>query len=301
MTFSATDAAFEGFRVVRRAPMSLVYWALFYVVVMAVAFAMMGPSLASAMAAAERLESVGTPTLDDFMPIMNSFGLVFSILLPVSLLSSAVMSAAIARSVLYPTQKALGYLRFGADELRVLAVSVALGIIFIVLMGLIWGMTFALGAAAVNTPVLWLIVVVFFLVAWAAFIWLLVRLSLAVPMTLAEKRIVLFDSFRLTKGHLWPLLGMAIIAGVMSFVVSMLGSLVLMPIQLMSGGMERLATVEGLNLVGMLQQAWPAILTYVVVNAIISALQVAVIYAPFSAAYRDIAGRTGPGLAETFG
>lgn len=301
MTFSATDAAFEGFRVVRRAPMSLVYWALFYVVVMAVAFAMMGPSLASAMAAAERLESVGTPTLDDFMPIINSFGLVLSILLPVSLLSSAVMSAAIARSVLYPTQKALGYLRFGSDELRVLAVSVALGIIFIVLMGLIWGMTFALGAAAVNTPVLWLIVVVFFLVAWAAFIWLLVRLSLAVPMTLAEKRIVLFDSFRLTKGHLWPLLGMAIIAGVMSFVVSMLGSLVLMPIQLMSGGMERLATVEGLNLVGMLQQAWPAILTYVVVNAIISALQVAVIYAPFSAAYRDIAGRTGPGLAETFG
>lgn len=301
MTFSATDAAFEGFRVVRRAPMSLVFWALFYVVVMAVAFAMMGPSLASAMAAAERLESGGTPTLDDFMPIMNSFGLVFSILLPVSLLSSAVMSAAIARSVLYPTQKALGYLRFGADELRVLAVSVALGIIFIVLMGLIWGMTFALGAAAVNTPVLWLIVVVFFLVAWAAFIWLLVRLSLAVPMTLAEKRIVLFDSFSLTKGHLWPLLGMAIIAGVMSFVVSMLGSLVLTPIQLMSGGVEKLATVEGLDLIGMLQQAWPAILTYVVVNAIISALQVAVIYAPFSAAYRDIAGRTGPGLAETFG
>ena len=301
MTFSATDAAFEGFRVVRRAPMSLVFWALFYVVVMAVAFAMMGPSLASAMAAAERLESVGTPTLDDFMPILNSFGLVFSILLPVSLLSSAVMSAAIARSVLYPTQKALGYLRFGADELRVLAVSVALGIIFIVLMGLIWGMTFALGAAAVNTPVLWLIVVVFFLVAWAAFIWLLVRLSLAVPMTLAEKRIVLFDSFRLTKRHFWPLIGMAIIAGVMSFVVSMLGSLVLMPIQLMFGGMERLATVEGLNLVGMLQQAWPAILSYVVVNAIISALQVAVIYAPFSAAYRDIAGRTGTGLAETFG
>ena len=77
------------------------------------------------------------------------------------------------------------------------------------LMGLIWGMTFALGAAAVNTPVLWLIVVVFFLVAWAAFIWLLVRLSLAVPMTLAEKRIVLFDSFSLTKRHFWPLIGMA--------------------------------------------------------------------------------------------
>lgn len=301
MTFSATDAAFEGFRVVRRAPMSLVFWALFYVVVMAVAFAIMGPSLASAMAAAERLESVGTPTFDDFRPVLNGFGLVFSVLLPVSLLSSAMMSAAIARSVLNPTQKAWGYLRFGADEVRILAVSVALGLIFVVLTGLIWGVTFALGAAAVNAPVLWVVVVIFFLVAWAAFLWLLVRLSLAVPMTLAEKRIVLFDSFKLTKGRVWPLVGMAIIAGVMSVVVSMLGSLIFLPIQMMTGGVEKLATVDGQNLMGMLQQAWPAILAYVVINGIISALQVAVIYAPFSAAYRDIAGRTGAGLAETFG
>ena len=80
MTFSATDAAFEGFRVVRRAPLSLVFWSLFYVVVMAVAFALMGPSLASAMAAAERIEGIGTPTIDDLMPMFSSFGVVFSII-----------------------------------------------------------------------------------------------------------------------------------------------------------------------------------------------------------------------------
>ena len=32
MSFSATDAAFEGFRVVRRAPLSLVFWVLVYLV-----------------------------------------------------------------------------------------------------------------------------------------------------------------------------------------------------------------------------------------------------------------------------
>ena len=301
MTFSATDAAFEGFRVVRRAPISLVFWALFYVVVMAVAFALMGPSLASAMATSERLQSMGTPALDDLRPLFSSFGLVFSILLPISLLSSAVISAAIARSVLYPTQKALGYLRFGADELRVLAVTVGLGLIFFALTALIWVLTFALGAAAINAPVLWVVVVVFFLAAWAGFIWLVVRFSLAVPMTLTERRIVLFGSFALTKGRVWPLIGMAIISGVMSVVVSLLGSLIFLPLQMMTGGMEKLATVEGQNLVGMMQQVWPAIVAYVLVNAVISALQVAVIYAPFSAAYRDIAGRTGKGLAETFG
>ena len=211
------------------------------------------------------------------------------------------MSAAIARSVLYPTQKALGYLRFGADEFRVLVVTLGLGLIFFVLTAVIWAIIFALGAAAMNAPILWALLAIFFLAAWAGFLWLTVRLSLAVPMTLAEKRIVLFGSWSLTKGRVWPLIGMAVIAGVMSMVVSLLGSLIFLPLQMMTGGMEKLATVEGQNLIGMLQQVWPAILVYVVVNAIISALQVAVIYAPFSAAYRDIAGRTGKGLAETFG
>ena len=39
-----------------------------------------------------------------------------------------------------------------------------------------------------------------------------------------------------------------------------------------------------------LQSAWPAIAAWILINAVMSALQVAVVYAPFSAAYRDMKG-----------
>jgi len=126
--------------------------------------------------------------------------------------------------------------------------------------------------------------------AIALFIWLAVRLSLAIPITMAERRIAIFDSFAVTKGRFWPLLGMALLAFVMSIVVSLLGSLVAMPIQLATGGIEGLAGLEGESIPTILQAAWPAIAAWVVINAVISALQVAVVYAPFSAAYRDIKG-----------
>ena len=116
------------------------------------------------------------------------------------------------------------------------------------------------------------------------------RLSLAIPITIAERRIAIFDSFAVTKGRLWPLLGMALLAAVMSLVVGLLGSLVGMPIELATGGLKGLADLEGESLQVILQSAWPAIAAYIVINAIMSALQVAVIYAPFSAAYRDIKG-----------
>lgn len=69
MAFSATDAAFEGFRVVRRHPLALVFWALFYGLVLVAAFAVMGPNLISFVTATEQMEQSGaTPTLEDFAP-----------------------------------------------------------------------------------------------------------------------------------------------------------------------------------------------------------------------------------------
>jgi hypothetical protein len=107
---------------------------------------------------------------------------------------------------------------------------------------------------------------------------------------MAERRIAIFDSFAVTKGRFWPLLGMALLAFVMSMVVGLLGGLVAMPIQLATGGLAGLSEFEGESLPVLLQSAWPAIAAWVVINAIMSALQVAVVYAPFSAAYRDIKG-----------
>ena len=294
MAFSATEAAFEGFRVVRRNPMALIFWALFYAVFMVAIFAMMGPNLISFVTATEQLEQSGTtPTMEDFTPIFQMMGLLFAVLLPLSLIASAMIYAAVARSVLRPGESAFGYLRLGMDEVRVLVVSLVLFIVFMVLMtvasaiiGAVIGMTIA-----AEMPALWLLVVLLILAAICACIWVAVRLSLAIPITMAERRIAIFDSFSFTKGRFWPLLGMALLAWVMSIVVGLLGSLVAMPLQFATGGgMMALEGLEDESLQVILQSAWPAIAAWIVINAVMSALQVAVVYAPFSAAYRDIKG-----------
>lgn len=292
MAFSATDAAFEGFRVVRRQPMALVFWALFYLVVMVAALAMVGGSVIGLMGAAETLEQSGATSFEDVMPVLSGYMAIFAVILPVSLIASAMIYAAVARAVLRPSESAFGYLRLGMDEVRVLVVSIVLTILFIVLSFVVFGIVGMVAgmSAAADMPALWLVVVLLVCAAIALFIWLAVRLSLAIPITMAERRIAIFDSFAVTKGRFWPLLGMALLAFVMSIVVSLLGSLVAMPIQLATGGIEGLAGLEGESIPTILQAAWPAIAAWVVINAVISALQVAVVYAPFSAAYRDIKG-----------
>lgn len=294
MAFSATDAAFEGFRVVRRHPMALIFWSLFYAAIMVAAFAIMGPNLIGFVSATEQLEKSGaTPTLEDFAPLFQMMGMLFAVLMPLSLIASAMIYAAISRSVLRPSESAFGYLRLGMDELRVLVVSVVLFLVFmaltIVMSGII-GMVIGMTVAA-EMPALWLLVVLLVLAAIAVGIWLSVRLSLAIPITMAEQRIAIFDSFAFTRGRFWPLLGMALLAGVMSMVVGLLGSMVAMPLQMATGGgMMGLEGLEGESLQVILQAAWPAIAVWILINAVMSALQVAVVYAPFSAAYRDIKG-----------
>lgn len=291
MAFSATDAVFEGFRVVRRQPLTLVFWSLFYAASMVAAFAMIGPSLIGFVTATEQLEQSGaTPTMEDFAPLFQTMGLLFAVLLPISLITGAMINAAVARSVLRPGESALGYLRLGMDEVRVLVVSVVLFLVFLVLMavpsgliGVVIGMT-----VASEAPALWLLVVLLVLGAIALFAWLSVRLSLAIPITLAEGRIAIFDSFGFTKGRFWPLLGMALLAWFLSMVVGLLGSLVAMPLEMATGGMTALEGLEDESLQVILQAAWPAIAAWILINSVMSALQVAVVYAPFSAAYRDI-------------
>ena len=291
MAFSATDAVFEGFRVVRRQPLTLVFWSLFYAASMVAAFAMIGPSLIGFVTATEQLEQSGaTPTMEDFAPLFQTMGLLFAVLLPISLITGAMINAAVARSVLRPGESALGYLRLGMDEVRVLVVSVVLFLVFLVLMavpsgliGVVIGMT-----VAAEAPALWLLVVLLVLAAIALFAWLSVRLSLAIPITMAERRIAIFDSFGFTKGRFWPLLGMALLAWFLSMVVGLLGSLVAMPLEMATGGMTALEGLEDESLQVILQAAWPAIAAWILINSVMSALQVAVVYAPFSAAYRDI-------------
>jgi MFS family permease len=291
MTFSATEAAFEGFRVVRRHPLAIVFWALAYVIFFTAFFGLFAGPLATVLATTESLEGT-QPSPQEIQALMQSWSGFMVLALPLSLVLGAVLNAAVARSVLRPAEKGFGYMRLGADELRVLAVSLLLGIVFFagtVLLFTIVGVAAGV-AGQVNAGVGILVGVLLGLGATALLIWLAVRLSLAVPTTFHEKRISPFASFGLTKGHALPLLGMAVIAFIMSMLVGILATIVALPVTMATGGLEQLAALDGQSTAQILQTAGVGLLAWGAINAIFSALQLAVIYAPFSAAYRDLKG-----------
>ena len=300
MTFSATDAAFEGFRVVRRKPLVLLWWAAFYLISFALIFLLAAGPIAGLMAAAADLENMGPgATPEDLQPFIMAYLAIFPIVIPLGILMGAILNAAVARSVLQPGASAFGYLRLGMDEVRVAVVSVVLSIVMglaaMVLFGVAGAIAGFLGAAEVpGGP---LIMVVIFLAAVAAMIWLAVRLSLAIPITVAEKKFAFFDSFKVTGGHVWGLIGMAVIAFVMTLVVSILTSIVFFPITMGFGAAVDWQSLEGMNAMGILQAIGPMVAVAIILQAVSSALLAAVMYAPFAAAYRDLKGTGTPELA----
>jgi len=299
MAFSATDAAFEGFRLVRRKPMVVVAWSLLYAVLSLTALFVMSRSIGALLdwsAQAEAMEAGGA-TPAEIGQLFQAFGgvlLNLAWLLPVALLVSAMLSAAVARGVLEPKAGGFGYLRLGKDEMRVLVVTLVLSVLMSALAMVVFAVVGVMKgfAAAAGEGWGWLIAVIVGLAGAAALIWLAVRLSLAVPITVAEKRMAIFDSFALTRGRFWPLLGMAIIAGVMVLIVGFLSSIVTMPLSLMSGleGWTFGAHDNPEAMRAALDVSNPWVIASALVEAIVNALTVAVLYAPFAAAYRDLKG-----------
>ena len=267
--------------------MIVVFWALAYIAMMGTLFALAGDSIASLMAAMESLQGAQEPSPEQMAAIWRSYVPLFALVIPVSLLFGAVMNAAVVRSVVRPEQSAFGYLRLGMDELRTLAVTIVLAVlygVFIMVAAIAMGVLAGLTANA-DIPALWILVV---LAGLGLVVWLAVRFSLAVPITVAEGRIAIFDSFAMTRKHVWPLIGMAIIAWIMSMVVGLLGGLVALPVTMLLGGGGDLATMDGQTTLQILQAAWPMVAGWIAVQSVLSALQLAVVYAPYSAAYRDL-------------
>lgn len=293
MRFSATEAAFEGFRLVRRDPKVLLFWGLLYLLVTVgqlVAMYFDHSQIAEAVARIEGLsqQAIMTPAgFQTFMEASNQASAYAIRILPVSLIVGAVLSAGISRAVLFPEEKSrFGYLRFGADELRVLIVSICIALLVVVIMTTAVTALSILTVAAMAFPLLWLAVLAGFFGCIALFVWLAVKWSLAIPITMTRKKIAIFASFAATKGEFWPLLGMAIVAAVTGILVWSLSMVIVMPLNMLSGASPMGGMTKAL--LTNLAAAHPLLLLTALANAVVYALMVGIVYAPFSAAWRDI-------------
>lgn len=287
--FSATDAAFEGFRLARRHPLLMIFWGIAFVVGLALALSVLFAALARSMIHALLTGDRAVEALD---PPFSAVGMAigFPIFFAAMLLISAMTITAVYRAILRPKDRGFGYLRIGGDEGR--QILLMLLILLVDLAALIGGGVLVTTAVA-FTPAAWkglagvVVVVVCLLLA----IWVATRLSLASAMTFAERRVTLFDSWTLTRGRFWPLLGMWLLAFVLSIVVSLVATaLSYLPAVFAPGGLKALS-----------MHAWPdatsmpasgAVIAVLVAQGLIQvvgmAVQLAVATAPGAAAYAQL-------------
>lgn len=137
---------------------------------------------------------------------------------------STILYTASMRAVLRPDTGGIAFLRLGMDELRTLGLLLLFGIGSFVLFfaaSLIIGL-FAGGMAAGSESVA-LTILVSVLVGIALLgllLYLIIRLSLAFPLTLHRRAFAIGEAWRLSHGRFWTLFGAALVVSGIGFALS---------------------------------------------------------------------------------
>jgi hypothetical protein len=298
LTFgSIINGAFRHFR---ERPLAVLMWGVIYTVIT------FGYSLAIKPAMAGQL----TETQSGSQSVTALFGMMLPLYLIMLVISLALIAASL-RTILRPGEDRLAGLRLGMDELRLLGLFALLGIaLFIVsLIGIIvvgaLGGLLAVAFGGMQSTIGVLLVFVPMLVFYCALIFLMVRLSLVSALTMLRRKIIIGESWRLTRGHFWRLFGAYFVLGVMLFalyIVLMLITVGPIFLQMFSHGfspqgmqaasqMQLQRQLGGLSLTG-------------IVSAVGQGLLVGLGYAFWggaaATATQDLIGRTDVDLAETF-
>lgn len=223
--FSPTDAALEGVRLSRERPWAILIWTACYfafsLVLAAIAHFTLGDK------AQELLAGLQSPSSDtqDFAKVIEQSWPFVAVALPVALVFQAMFTGAVYRVILGAGVRTGALLRFGVDELRLLALKVLMAAIWtgLLFVGLFTIQTAGIGASQVAN--LLGNIVDLGLVWIGVLVW--IRLSLAGPATFVEHRLMIFRSWPLTHGQFWRLLGAYLLAFAIAVVVFLLMLVVL--------------------------------------------------------------------------
>lgn len=262
--FSASDAALEGFHLMRRRWRVVLGWAgfnLLALIMVAVISAVLSV-IASAVGGGAQ-----TPALL-LAGLVGGFATLFT---------QAIISAGVYRLELRPEEPGFLHLRLGRDELRLVMV-------WLITITGAWVFGWAgalLGGVIGGGPWLELLGVV-------AAVYLGLRFLLAAPIAFAERKIDFVRSWRLTRGRVAPLLGMTALSLCLIALLMVVVFVALAGIAAAAGGLDGLAVLfAGTD--ALQQQPVVFLLAFAVEIILIPVLWV-LGTAPVVAAYRAFAG-----------
>lgn len=289
------DAALEGLRVVRHKPGLILAWTGFYLLsllaMVGVLLIGLGPKLMT-LAPAE----AGAGGARDFDQLFARFGLPVLIVIPMAMIMTTMLAAAVYRSILRPQEKAHSYLQFGRDELRLLGLSIIVVVLVAVISGIYGTVVFA-AASRLEGFAYGLVTFLTSIGSVALTVWLAIRLSLSAAMTFSERKIRLWEAWKASRGHLLGLGGMwaltilfvfavavagAILTGIVASVLNLFGTLA----QINSADLIHISPGIALALLGQL-------LVQLALQVLLLVLLLVVAYAPPARAYQQLTGQLG--------
>lgn len=269
--FSLKDATLEGIRLTREQPAAVAALAVLWI-----GFSLL---LFITLARADLLGQVLTPqsmqslTPEAGMALMGRMLSAVSVALPVWLALFVLTQSAVMRMVLRPQERGLAFLRIGADEARLLLVTLAIGgMLFAAYIGCLILAIAAGGSPAVISLALLGAIVLCGVIA--------IRFSLAAPQTFATGKVALGPSLALTKGRFLPLLSAYALAFLLNLLISLLGGIIAEAVGGLLGAKEHPAT-----LADVLSPGWLVLLA---LQGVFQAMTLILSLAPPARIYRDL-------------
>ena len=288
--FSASDAAFSGFRLVRENLKAIAVWAAVMTVLSIVsnvlAIQYFGPKLE---ALTSYISDTNNPDPEEAMRRVADLAPLVLWSLPYSLVVNGVIFAALNRLVLRPQDRRFAYLRLGKDELRQAAVWVVTSLI---LMGVLFAGALLTGfLGAMGGPTGGFLGLLSLLGSLCAVVYGAVRLSFAPAVTFETGKLTILKSLPETKGLFWPLLGAYLLATVMSIIVVLLIWTIVSAIGLIASG-DLSATGQMLRTDTSSLQAYftPAGIVQALFSGLISILTTLIVFGPAPTIYRELKG-----------
>jgi len=282
---SAYEAAGEGFRLIRREPRAMAAWTLLWFATFSAAAWIVAVSRPIAQARPASADTLGA--------VSDRFGPFGGLLICLFLLVWLVTAVAALRAVLRPAERRWGFMRLGADELRLGILTAVAFVAAIPFGGAPASLVFILA-----TPIIRVLPeatrdiagVGVLATVWLD-VWLGVRLSLIAVETFSERRFHLTAYWPVARGRFWYLLGCYFM-----FFLTLLGlTVIFIPAVglLSSAGVARIGAGDVLRRCGLLLQAG----ALTVLISLFWTLTSTLFYATQAHAFRAIVGEGRAGVA----
>jgi hypothetical protein len=222
--FSASDAALEGFHLIRRRWRIVLGWAGFNL--LALIMVVVVSAVLSVVASAVGGSAGGARQALGFAGLVVGFSVLFA---------QAILAAGVFRLEMRPEEPAFMHLRLGRDELRLVMVWLTT-----ITGAWVLGWVAALAGHAIGAGGIWVE-----LLAVVLAIYFGLRFSLVAPIAFNERRIHFPRSWRLTNGRVLPLLGMAALSFCLISLVMVVVLVALALIAFLTGGLDGLSGLFG--------------------------------------------------------